>query len=145
LEWAFPLIQARYPRAMLAPVRQLLGRATAASQIPPVRLVRTHDAFGFAIAERDPFEPEWTVRLRFVIDRDSPSEAALVRAALHDWAKTLGAVSVDESAAPAPETERPAAAKAPARNRAKARNTRARSRGSSARPLPEDERQARSS
>jgi hypothetical protein len=146
--WAFAAIQREFPKAMKMPLAQLLRQAATGADQPPMRAVRTESALGFAVAERDCLTgPQWLVKVRFVVDRDNPGEAKLVRAALRDWAKNvLGAISFDDSAAPEPEAERLAAVvKAPARNRAKAGNTRARRRGSSARPSLKRERQALSS
>ena len=128
LDWAFPLIQVRYPRVMKMPARQLLTHAATAPANPPMRVLRTENALGLAVAERDAFEPEWSVRVKLVVHRDAPDEAELVRAALHDWAKTIGAISVDDPVAAA-APERPAAVKMPAKRSARKqakRTTRAR-------------------
>ena len=63
--------------------------------------------------------------MRFVVDRDAPVEAELVRAALHEWTRTtVGGVSViddDATVAAAPEQQPAAAVKVSAKPRAKKR------------------------
>lgn len=140
MEAFFPLIQARYPRALRMPLQVLFRHAATGPQNPPMRLLHTKNAVGFALAERDALEPEWTVRVKFVVG--APDEAELVRAALHDWAKTIGAINFDDAPVAAGTPERPAAVNRSAKRRtrkAKGRHTPARRRAVAAPQLLADQ------
>ena len=141
LEWAFPLIQRQFPKAMKMPLAQLLRQAAVGAGQPPMRVLHSKNALGFAVTERDCLTgPQGVARVRMVVCRDDAlNEAVAVRAALHDWARTtVGTISVvDDDVTATAASEQPAAevkasAKPGAKKQAKRRNARASRRSAAA-------------